>query len=204
MKTLYFGLTANPIHFGHLLMIESAIESGGYDRGVLIPCYSVTDKSADKIPSFQHRFEMARIATAWHNSPISVSDIEYQLFLQTGLPSYTINTVCELKRRGEEQVEWLIGSDRIQSLHRWHKAEELVKLVKFRVVYRSGGMYPMTPPPETLALLKSSGLGGEYIQAPNIEMSSSAIRKRVADGKSIKYYVPRGVEEYIYQNHLYR
>src|SRR2546430_1034995 len=102
---LYFGGSFNPIHHGHLITARAVAETLGYFRVVLVPSAQAPHKpvSADMADA-QHRLAMCQRAVAGSNL-FTVSDIEFR---RAG-PSYTIDTVLELKRQGAKEVHWLIG-----------------------------------------------------------------------------------------------
>jgi len=104
-------------------------------------------------------------------------------------PSYSIDTVLEIRdREPDAELFWLIGADNVDRLGSWHRFEDLNKLVKFVVLDRA-----------------SSELKSPYlIVQRNIDISATEIRKRVASGRSIRYLVPRAVEEIIRREKLYR
>ena len=104
-------------------------------------------------------------------------------------PSYSIDTVLQIREREPDaELFWLIGADNVDRLSNWHRFEDLNKLVKFVVLDRARSE------------LKSPYL----IVQRNIDISATEIRKRVASGRSIRYLVPRAVEEIIRHEKLYR
>ena len=104
-------------------------------------------------------------------------------------PSYSIDTVLLIREREPEaELFWLIGADNVDRLSNWHRFEDLDKLVKFVVLDRA------------CTELKSTYL----IVQRSIDISATEIRKRVASGRSIRYLVPRAVEEIIRHENLYR
>lgn len=115
----------------------------------------------------------------------TVNDCE----LQRPPPSYSIDTVLEIHdREPDAELFWLIGADNVDRLSNWHRFEDLNKLVKFVVLDRA------------CSELKSPHL----IVQRNIDISATDIRKRVASGRSIRYLVPKAVEEIIRREKLYR
>ena len=113
-------------------------------------------------------------------------------------PSYTIDTVHELRRKGWTKVSWLIGADMVQTLPTWHRAEELQREVEFVIAQRPGYAIDWGALPPLFRALEA-----QVVPAPMLEVSASDIRRRVAGGRSIRYLVPPEVETYIAEHPLY-
>jgi nicotinate-nucleotide adenylyltransferase len=113
-------------------------------------------------------------------------------------PSYTIDTVRELAARGWGRVSWLIGADMLQILPKWHKPYDLLREVDFVVARRPGSVIDWDALPSDFHLLKAN-----VVDTPLIEVSATDIRRRVREGRSIRYLVPPEVEQYIRDHHLY-
>ena len=209
MKKLHYGLSGNPIGNHHLMMAQIACEQGGYDKVVFIPCFDAPHKT--DLLSFEHRYEMCRLATSYYGSPFEVSDIERDLFLKNNRPSYTVETVRELKARGEKEVHLLLGTDSMRDLPKWKEPEALIEEVYFVLAPRLrpfkeyGPLEPHHHQPILLhdPLLKRAKIVMR-VTLPVIDVSSTLIRERRQQGLSIRHFVPRGVDEYISQNKLYQ
>jgi nicotinate-nucleotide adenylyltransferase len=139
------------------------------------------------------RLSMCRIAQA-ACANVTVEDIELR---RTG-PSYTIDTVLALRERGETSVAWLIGADMLQLLPKWHRAEELLETAQFVVMRRPGFAIDWRSLPPTFRHLEAA-----VVDAPLVDISATAIRRRLAAGESVAGMLPRGVEEYIHARGLY-
>ena len=124
-----------------------------------------------------------------------VDDLEVQ---REG-PSYTIDTVRELRRRGWPEVHWMIGADMLQILPVWHEPAALLAETRFVIVARPGWSIDwQTMPPAY------RGLQSQVVTAPMLEISATEIRRRVGEGKSIEYLTPEKVVRYIGGQGLYR
>jgi nicotinate-nucleotide adenylyltransferase len=195
MRTLCFGGTFNPIHYGHLIGARCAAESAGFDRVMLIPCMQPPHKQGDtKIAAPEHRLAMCRLAI--EADPLfEVSEIE----LQRSGPSYTIDTARELKSMGWSSVHWLVGADMAKNLPLWHKPVELLAEVQFLLIARPGWTFDWSTMPAEYRHLEQ-----HIVRTPLIEISSTSIRDREKAGKPISYLTPPGVADYIRRNNLYR
>ncbi|MCX6967165.1 MAG: nicotinate-nucleotide adenylyltransferase [Verrucomicrobia bacterium] len=185
MKLGFYGGTFDPIHNGHLILAREAVETLGLDRLYFIP-NAVSPHKTDRVAAPSHlRAEMIRAAI--ENEPRF--DIEEMELSRPGV-SYTIDTLLALRERFGEDVEffYLVGEDNVASLSTWRRVDELHHLATFAVLCRSQHATPL--PYVTLER--------------RIDISATNIRKRIANGQSIRYLVPDKVHDLILQNSLYR
>lgn len=200
-KTLCLGGSFNPIHHGHLLCARSVAETAGYERVLLIPSGQPPHKPASNdLATPLHRLAMTQLASSLTKLDASgvqwdVSDVE---IVQNG-PSYTIQTVRWLKQHGWDQVHWLIGADMLNYLPKWHLAAELVQEAHLVVMARPGVDLGWDQLPASFQSLR-----GNVMEAPQIDISSTRIRQRIREGKSIRYLTPDSVIDYIEKHQLYR
>ena len=190
MRRLWFGGSFDPIHLGHLITARAVAEIAGFDRVVLVPNNRSPLKLAGTVFSDgPDRLAICRLAVA--GDPLfEVDDRE----LRRPAPSYTIDTVLELLKVQSGPVHWLIGSDSIPNLSRWHRWQELLSLASLVVMGRPGASGDWSGLPAEIAALRSS-----VVTAPLIDISATNIRARVAAGRSIRNLVPDAVEQYIRQ-----
>ena len=182
-----FAGTFNPVHTGHLIVAESIRCELNCERILFIPSYVPPCKN-NNLAEFKHRFNMVKLATE-DNPHFEVSDIESRL---EGI-SYTINTINELYRQNpsyEGKINFIIGADAFNNIETWYEYEKLVKVLKFIVVARPGSKI-------------TKELDYKFSEAPEVDISSSGIRNKINENKSIKYLVPALVERYIIDNRLY-
>jgi nicotinate-nucleotide adenylyltransferase len=196
MRLGLFGGTFNPIHMGHLILAEQCRESCGLDRVWFIVAGEPPHKPGGKT-SVANRLEMARIAVAGH-SAFEVSDIEAR---RPG-PHYSYQTLEEIHRqRPEDELFFLIGADSLVDLPTWREPQRVAELATIVVVNRPGV--------DRAANVEQPDLGPAarplvHVTMPEIGIASYDLRRRVAEGRSIRYQVPRGVEAYIQAQGLYR
>lgn len=195
------GGTFNPVHIGHLVMAQCAMETFDLSKTLLIPSAVPPHKGDHSLASAHHRMAMLERAVE-DNLRFEVSDIE----IRRGGTSYTLDTVREIKRQhpGNELV-FIVGADSLLDLHSWYRVEELLLLCRIVTMARPGyGLNDIRaadlklPPPWPERLLADIAAGCL------IDVSSSDIRHRAAEGMSIRYLVPTPVEMYIAEHGLYR
>jgi len=181
-----FGGTFDPIHNGHLHLIKSILDLEKFERLVIVPAGDPWQKETEA--SSKQRLEMLELAIAGVGVEISECELN-----RVG-PSYAIDTVKELRDEfPAEQYTWVLGSDAFAKIETWHKIEELVELVDFLVVVRPGSSSP-TP---------SLKMRFEIIELGALDISATAIRKKIATRQSVAELVPDQVWQYIKTNGLY-
>ncbi len=207
-RILLFGGTFDPIHNGHLIMAQEAVERLDFDEVVFIP--SATPPHKENVLSVYHRLKMTKLATKGIDY-FKVSDIEEK---REG-PSYTYDTVMHFREKyPKSKIYWLIGTDTLPELKKWYKIEELVNECIFVIAERNPYKYYKGEnkdlfgfiAEETKTFLDNSFIS-HFIPLVNsvIEISSTDIRRRIK--AKIEYatwfYMNEDVEKYIYDNQLY-
>lgn len=193
------GGTFNPIHYGHLVAAEFAREAFALNHIVFVPSARPPHKDLGEILDSQHRLKMVEIAVR-DNAYFSVSELEIE---RRGL-SYSVETVADFHRMypGTE-IFFILGIDAFMFMNTWKDTDRLAEMCSMIVVTRPG--YHMNPEDERFAGIPALMWEKiEVIPIPGFEISSSAIRERVEQGKTIKYLLPPGVEQYIYDHNLYK
>ncbi|MBD2872721.1 nicotinate-nucleotide adenylyltransferase [Paenibacillus arenilitoris] len=187
------GGTFDPVHIGHLIAAETARDACGLDEVWFIPSSGPPLKAHEPGVAGRRRYEMVCEAIAG-NPAFRALDIE----LERGGVSYSYDTALELKHRyPEHSFSYIIGSDRINDLPRWHEIGELAKLVAFIGLERPGEAIRAEALPEYLTARI------RVIPMPAIGISSTAIRTRLGEGQSVQYLVPDAVLGYIRRFKLY-
>ncbi|WP_207736376.1 nicotinate-nucleotide adenylyltransferase [Fusibacter ferrireducens] len=193
------GGTFDPIHYGHLMLAEQIRASYSLDQIVFIPVGNAPHKQEHKPTDKMHRYMMTMLATA-SNPHFTVSDIE----IKKEVITYAIDTIKELRVLYNTPVElyFITGADAIILLDTWKSYKELVKYVKFIGASRPGvDEHVLKEKIEELSL--ELGAHIELCSVPALAISSTDIRNRVCEGKSIKYLLPETVENYICKEKLY-
>jgi len=195
------GGTFNPVHTGHLLIAQDALEQFGLDRALFVPCCRPPHKPGGGLAAAAHRVAMVRAAVRGDRR-FEVSELE----IRRGGVSYTVDTARALRAAypGAE-IAFIIGSDSLLELRYWRSIGELLRLSRFVTLARPGWATAALAP-QALGLPAPWGgrLLAEVRVGHAIDISSTDIRRRVAEGRSIRYLVPRAVAAYIARHGLYR
>ena len=193
------GGTFDPIHLGHLFIAETSQQELGLDKILFIPTGDPPHKKNQKITDSYHRLSMVDIAIDNNNS-FFLSDIEIN---REGY-SYTVETIKRLLELYGTTTElyFITGTDAFMEIETWKNYEELFKMARIVVATRLGYN-------DIMLNKKIQSFEKKYkakiikLPTPILEISSSDIRKRIKNEKSIRYLVTEGVQEYIYKNRLY-
>ncbi|MHC4608508.1 MAG: nicotinate-nucleotide adenylyltransferase [Planctomycetota bacterium] len=186
-----FGGSFDPVHTGHLILAERAVEALRLDRLLFVPTAVTPHKRTRKLAPAKHRLAMVRAAVRGH--PVfEASDIE----IRRGGVSYTVETLRELKRRSPgARLHLLLGADSLGILGSWKDIREIARTAALCVFERPDcGKVSVT----------IKGIRVRRIDAPLVEISSTDIRRRVRRGRSIRFLVPESVRTCIATRRLYR
>ncbi len=199
-----FGGTFDPVHFGHLITARAVAEQCGFERIHLLPAARPPHKEPARVAA-EHRLAMLELAVR-DDRLFEICRIE----LDRAGPNYTLETLTELRRQHGQETElyWIIGADMLTELHTWHRAQEVVDMAQIVVAARP-------PLPARVAELLGESkrrfrpnqvqrIEEFFISTPLVDISSTGIRKRLAEGRSIRYLVPEEVRTYIETKGLYR
>jgi nicotinate-nucleotide adenylyltransferase len=191
------GGTFNPPHMGHLIMAQEALDQLDLDRVVLMPVAVPPHKEAAEDPGAAARVELCRLAVAG-DERLAVSTLE----VERGGASFTVDTLRELHDlEPEHDLTFIVGGDMAQSLPAWREPEAILGLAKLAVAEREGVRR------EDIARRLDPLHDGDrvvFFDMPRIDVSSSSIRRRVAEGRPIRYLVPDAVAEAVAERGLYR
>lgn len=184
-----YGGSFDPLHLGHLLVAQAALEEIGLDRLVFIPAAQSPFKPGTVPAPAQTRLRMLRAALAGKPA-FNVDPIE----VVRGGVSFSVDTVREYRRRyPDAELFWLIGADHVPTLPKWREAEALAEALTFVVIPRPGEAPATLPSPWRMIHLRGWPL----------KVSSSEIRERVRKGLAVDHLVPMNVAEVIGREGLY-
>ena len=196
MSIALYGGSFDPIHIGHLITAENALETYNLEKVIFIPSYITPLKGRELEASDKNRFEMTKLSTK-DNFKFEVSDYEIS---KEGV-SYSYHTVkyfSELYKN--KKIYFIIGTDRAKDLKKWYNISELSKLVTFIFVARDEeDLFKIVEGDDTFY----KSISYEIMKSPIIEISSSLIRDNSKNKKSIKYMITNECRSYIEELSLY-
>lgn len=190
-----FGGTFDPIHFGHLRMAEEARELFALNTVLFVPNFISPFKLDRTVTPGPLRAEMIRQAIA-DNPYFAVESREIE---RVG-PSYTVDTLRAMRaENAAAELFFLTGTDAVKGLPQWKAPEELLVLARFIAAARPG-----VQKQEVLAALPDAWEERIlFLPMPELDISSTDLRVRVGEGRSLRYLTPRPVEEFVREHRLY-
>ena len=193
MNICLFGGTFDPPHIGHLIIAESILSDLDIDKIIFIPSSIPPHKTLHSYSSASSRVEMLQISIKG-TPAFQISDIE----LNRPGASYSVDTIKQIKSQmslSKEELYFVIGSDSLVEFQTWKNPHEILSLAQVIIAPRPSFTKDMVKP-EFLEQV-------QFLDTPQIDISSSMIRERVREKKSIRYYVIPEVLEYIQEKRLY-
>lgn len=198
MRLGVFGGSFDPVHLGHLILAEQCRQHAQLDEVWFLPAATPPHKQQRELASPQQRVEMLELAVSGQLA-FRVSRME----IDRGGISYTVDTLMEIQaQQPDAQLFFLMGADSLNEFPTWRDPQRILQLATPLVVSRGGEPEPDL---ESLASFTAANpLAAIQIRMPVLEISSSTIRQDVAAGRSIRYRIPRAVEQYIATHGLYQ
>jgi nicotinate-nucleotide adenylyltransferase len=191
-----YGGVFNPPHHGHLVAAQEAHSQLELDVLVWVPVGDAPHREIESDPGAEARFEMVELATA-ADERFRVSRIE----IERDGPSYTVDTLRELREREpEDELFLILGGDQALALPTWHEPEQVLELATLGVFQRGSS----TRNAIQITIRRLVGADRvRFLEMPRIDISSTMVRRRAAGGKPIRYLVPDKVANYIGAQSLY-
>lgn len=196
-KIVIFGGTFNPIHLGHVEIINKVLELDDYDRIIVMPTALPPHKISSDLACDADRFEMCRLATEGMEK-VEVSDLE----LRRGGKSYTYDTLKNFKNSQPEiQLSLVCGGDMIVTFKNWYRFEDILKLAEIIAVRRVG----IDNDRFKEAVVDLLNIGGvvEVLNGQICDISSTEIKKHLDNKEYLSRFLPEKVYNYIVNNNLY-
>ncbi len=192
------GGSFDPVHMAHLISAEAACEELALDLVLFVPVSRQPLKEGKPASSAEQRLAMVERAIAGNpHFAISRADVD-----RSG-PSYTVETLRQLRAEWGEQLEmwFIVGSDSLLTFAGWRDPEGILAQARLAVVKRPGVASDFSA---AVAVVPQLVAATDWVEAPLMDISATDLRRRVAEGRSIRYRVPDSVREYIEANGLYR
>jgi nicotinate-nucleotide adenylyltransferase len=192
------GGVFNPPHLGHLVCAQEALVQRGLDRVLFVPVGEAPHRPVERDPGAETRVALCRAAVAGDDR-FEVSRLEVD---QAG-PSYTIDTLRRLNMcpTADDDLVLILGGDQAAELPRWRDPEGVLSLAEVAVTTR-GSLGPAQVSRRLEDLAGADQVA--FFSMPRLDISSTLVRRRVADGLPVRYLVPPGVEALIPERALYR
>lgn len=193
-----YGGTFDPIHFGHLAVAEEVRWALRLDQVYLVPAARQPFKEAGHHASPDQRLEMVRHACA-ANPAFRPSAIE----AHRPPPSFTIETIAQLRAElgPEPDLCFILGADAARDLPRWRQADEIIRLARIAIVGRPGYDIDLADLERALPGIADRST---CLEGPMLDISSTDLRRRLAQGRPVRYQIPDQVLAYIFAEGLYR
>lgn len=201
MRLGIFGGTFDPVHYGHLLLAELCREQARLDQVWFLPAATPPHKSQREITSAAQRIEMLELALSG-NPHFEICTLE----VDRGGVNYTFQTLEDIdQQRPHDELFFLLGADSLNDFPRWRQPARICQLATPLVVVRPGTeSLDWKALEEIVGPARTEQIQDCQVQMPEIGLSSSEIRRRVASGESIRYQTTRAVEKFIHSHGLYR
>lgn len=192
-----FGGTFDPPHIGHLVLGECVAEQFACERVLFVPAGDPYRKTGTDTPENRKASVSGRAISpgALRLQMVALAVTGNERFVADGRevaragPSYTVDTLRELRGEGFEDVVLVLGSDALADMPNWRQPDEIRRLARIVIAEKEGG----------------AGTGGfERVDMPLLRISSTEVRERVRQGKPIRYLVPEAVRGFIEERGLYR
>lgn len=200
MSPLRLGLlggTFDPPHCGHLVIAQAAVDVLSLDSILFMVAGAPPHKEGEAVSAGGVRLAMTRAAIEG-NAAFDVSEME----LDRGGPSYTVDTLRHFRKAfPEAELFFVLGADQLAEFQEWHEPEEVARLATLVAVGRDG-----LEPGQLAPIVLDSGETVDFVSLPvtRLDISSSAVRRLVGEGRSIRYLVPDAVRRIIENHRLYR
>ena len=187
------GGTFNPIHFGHLLLGETAYEQFSLDEVLFMPTKNPYYKKLTNSVTEEDRMQMVQLAIR-DNSHFTFSGEE----LDREGTTYTVETLTNLTERNPDCAYYFImGADSLYHIESWKDTEKVLQMAVILVAGRGDLSSSLSSQIEYIENKYDASI--HFLNSPSLEISSNDIRRRIRAGESIRYLLPREVEEYIYE-----
>ena len=190
------GGTFDPLHRAHLHLADTAAQALELDRMILIPAGDPWRKRDRDVTPAEHRLAMTIAAVEERQGGLEVSDLE----VRRDGPTYTLDTVRELRDRGARQLWWIMGADAVLDLPHWHKPNEILTCARIAAAVRPGAELDRR---QLDRIVYGLGRWLDWVPMEPIDLSASELRNRIRAGEDVSGDVPAVVLSYAREHRLY-
>ncbi len=190
------GGTFDPLHRAHLHLADAAAQALELDRLVLIPAGDPWRKRDRAVTPARHRLAMTAAVVNARRGGLEVADLEVR---RSG-PTYTLDTVRELRELGAQQLWWIMGADAVLDLPRWHRANEILSCARIAAAVRPGAELDRR---RLDRIIPGLGRWLDWVPMEAIALSASELRARLRAGEDVSADVPAAALAYAQAHRLY-
>ena len=190
------GGTFDPLHRAHLHLADAAAQALELDRLVLIPAGDPWRKRGRDLTAAVHRLGMTAAAAEARGGGLEVSDLE----VARGGPTYTLDTVRDLRARGAAQLWWIMGADAVLDLPHWRKPGEILACARIAAAVRPGAELDRR---RLDRIVPGLSRWLDWVPMDPIALSASDLRERIRRGEDVSADIPAAVLQYIAEHQLY-
>ena len=190
------GGTFDPLHRAHLHLADTAAQALELDRLILIPAGDPWRKRDRVVTPAEHRLAMTIAAVEERQGGLEVTDME----VRRDGPTYTIDTVRELRDRGAKQLWWIMGADAVLDLPHWHKPNEILACARIAAAVRPGAQLDRR---QLDRIVYGLGRWLDWVPMEPIDLSASELRGRIRAGEDVSEDVPSVLLSYAREHRLY-
>ena len=190
------GGTFDPLHRAHLHLADAAAQALQLDRLILIPAGDPWRKRDRSVTPARHRLAMTLAAVEERRGGLEVSDLE----IRRDGPTYTLDTVRELRDRGAKQLWWIMGADAVLDLPHWHKPNEILTCARIAAAVRPGAELDRR---QLDRIVYGLGRWLDWVPMDPIDLSASELRDRMRAHEDVSDDVPLAVLSYAREQQLY-
>lgn len=199
MKTAIFGGTFDPVHIGHVKIVEAILQGGFSDRVLVLPAWEPPHKNKIKTP-YCHRLKMAELAFA-NITGAEVSDMESKWCFE---PSYSIRVLSAFQKLyPNDTIQMVIGGDSLKNFGSWYQPQELAEKFEFIIYPRQNEVCDFDALAAVIGTKNAEKMKKNIINAPFYEISSTFLRKKLVNSENVANFISDDVLMYIKEKNLY-
>lgn len=200
MKIAIFGGTFDPVHIGHVKIVQAILDGRYTDRVIVLPAWEPPHKNSIKTP-YIRRLQMTRLAFA-DISGVEVSDMESKWCFE---PSYSLKVLSAFQEMyPADTIQMVIGGDSLKNFGKWYEPLKLAEQFEFLIYPRSNEECDFAALAEIIGEKNAEKMRSNVINAPFYEISSTFLRKKLENSENVANFISEEVLNYIKENNLYR